>query len=174
MAANGSTIAAGVRDVHAGASQIAGAIISGTENERVYKLNQAELRRSQAIEWSNYASELRVGAFQAGAARMRGSALLGQQRAAYASAGVDTTSGTALQQQVATGTWAEVDAATAMGNARRAAQGHAAAARRYATEAQVQTEQYQAQQTANTVQGVIGGLNVVNGVAQIVMGAMGG
>ncbi|PZR17531.1 MAG: hypothetical protein DI536_04250 [Archangium gephyra] len=96
--------------------------------------NMDELRRSSALEQANAAFVEQAGATQAGLARMRGSAVQAQQRVAWATAGIDTSTGTPAAVGEASRLWSELDAVTLQNNARRAAMGHRELSRRYDVE----------------------------------------
>ena len=103
-----------------------------TKTREAELANMAELQRSAGLEEQNATAALQRGAMAAGRQRMAGSALLGQQRLAYAMGSVDSTSGTAAQTQRSSAIFNELDAQTLQNNAVREAFGHKESARRYA------------------------------------------
>lgn len=94
------------------------------ENRRRIEVAIAAERKARVL-------TLQRGAEQAGAARTRGTQLLGAQRVAIASNNLDASSGTAADLQASSAIFAEMDAATAQNNARAAALGHDAVLQRY-------------------------------------------
>lgn len=106
--------------------------------------NMDELARSSALEQANAAFAEQTGAMQAGLARQRGSAVEAQQRVAWASAGIDTSTGTPAAVGEGSRLWAELDAQTLQNNARRVAMGHRETSRRYEAERNRLVERWQA------------------------------
>ena len=86
------------------------------------------------------ADALQLGAYQAGLARMRGSQVIGAQRAGYASSGIDENTGTAAQEQAQTRMMSELDAQMAQANARRESWGYQAQSKEAGLQAQVDKE----------------------------------
>jgi hypothetical protein len=86
---------------------------------------QAEAGRVNAnLARQNAADELNRGAAEAGAIQMRGSQVVGAQRAAMAGNGIDTSVGSAAGLEGSTRTMAELDSMTRLNNAARRAWGY--------------------------------------------------
>lgn len=111
-------------------------IVANLEESRVERLNLQELERSAALEDANATAVLRRGSLESGLLQSRGSVLAGAQRVAFASAGVDASTGTAADVMDASSIWSDFDASVARNDARRAAMGHKEVARRYRVEQQ--------------------------------------
>ncbi len=102
-----------------------GQLIAETEADNAASAIQSrEWNRAMRSEQAQAVDALARGGNAAGAARMRASRVLGQQRLAYAGSGIDATSGTAAQTADSTRIYGELDAATARNNAYREALGH--------------------------------------------------
>lgn len=110
--------------------------------------NMVELTRSSRHEEANAVATLQRGAAAVGTKRSEGSALLGQQRIAYAMGNIDSTSGTAAQTQRSSQVFNELDATTLQNNAVREAFGHQESARRYAAAAKKINDYYNAPDSA--------------------------
>lgn len=93
----------------------------------------AEARRGQE---GRATDALNLGAMEAGRIRQKGSDIAAQQAVAFASNNLDASSGTPAALVDASRMYAELDASTAMNNARRVALGHKEAAREYEREGQ--------------------------------------
>lgn len=115
-------------------SSILGAILKGGQiaaeteaDNAAMAIQSREWERAMRSEKAQAVDVLTRGATAAGQSRMRTTTTLGQQRLAYASGGIDSSSGTAAQTADSTRIYGELDAATTMNNARREALGHATA-----------------------------------------------
>lgn len=127
MSGNGASAAGDVLSLFTG---LFGKVSAFEENKRVGLLQMSEAARAASIADRNAALEREQGSMAAGWARIKGTRAAQQQRVAFASAGIDTNSGTAMQLQESTAAMAELDAVTIRNNARRAAFGHEEVARR--------------------------------------------
>ncbi len=112
--------------VLAGAGIATGLAGSGISAYGQYEQSQAEgraldanARRTQAAA----ADALRRGANEAGQARIEGTKVIGEQKAAIAAAGVDVSSGSAVDLMAETRRTSELDAKTIQNNAAREAWG---------------------------------------------------
>lgn len=106
---------------------------------------------------------LQRGSMAAAQLRMRGNQLAGQQKAAYAASGVDSSSGSAADTLASTRAMAELDAQTAKNNAAREALGYKQRAFQYGlqgvldekrTENEISTSQIKA--VSSGVQSILG------------------
>ena len=101
------------------------------EEKRAQLDNMMEYGRSASMEKANAVSTRVSGGAAAGRRRMEGSALLGQQKLAYAMGGIDSSSGTAAQTIKSSELFSDLDAITLQNNAIRSAMGHEESARKY-------------------------------------------
>lgn len=98
--------------------------IESEADAKASDLQAREYERAMRTIQAQRVDALTRGAGEAGQIRMAGSALEGKQRLAYAASGIDATSGTAAQTIESSAVFSELDAATAVNNARREALGH--------------------------------------------------
>ncbi len=122
-------IAAGSAVVGTGAMVAGGVVQANAQSEAASQTEkQALLAEQQAIDNQKLANRsaadvLRIGGVEAGRVRTQASQVVGEQRAAYASSGVDVDSGTAMDVQIAARMIGELDANTIRNNAAREAWG---------------------------------------------------
>lgn len=114
---------------------IAGAAEARAEKE-ANDFNYRRLYDAKKYSEGQATDELNRGAMDAGLIRQKGSAIEAQQAVAFASNGIDASTGTPASIMDASRMYAELDASTTMNNARRAALGHKQAAKDYEREAQ--------------------------------------
>jgi len=115
-----------------------------SEERQTLLHNKAEYQRAAGMEADNATVAMQQGTLLGGRARMEGTRMLSQQRVAYATSGVDASTGTAGQVARATRMWSELDARVLENNAMRAALGHKEMSRRYGAEADRLRGQYNA------------------------------
>ena len=102
-------------------------------------------------------SVLQRGSWEANQANMRGDQVVGQERAGYGASGVDANSGSAAQMQAQSRALSGLDAKQAMLNASQQAWGYQVTANQYGTQAGVDKQLGQDQQTATWL-GAAGGV----------------
>ncbi|MFT3708040.1 MAG: hypothetical protein QM817_10325 [Archangium sp.] len=133
---------------------------------------------NKAVASAQGADALRRGAVEAGAIRMAGTQLEGQQRLAYAVGNVDASSGTAAQTIDSSRLYSELDAQTSSNNAVRAAMGfkEAASVRDDALAFQAREEMrgYRGRGAKRAAANFGAGTAVVGSVFDMATGGMGG
>lgn len=98
--------------------------LEGDADKQALQDNLVALSRARLLSQLQERDAQNAGAAAAGRIRMGASQLAGQQRLAFAVGNIDSTSGTAANVMASSRLFAELDAETAVNNARREALGH--------------------------------------------------
>lgn len=166
MGAAAPFIAAGAALVGAGAAVYGG--ISGASAQREAAGKQQDAANAQAtIADMSAIDALSRGRTEAGRIREAGSRLISQQRTAYAGAGVDVGSGTAVDVVTGTRVLTELDALTVQNSAARAAWGFQEEAHNLRRHGAYARQAGEAQAAGTLLTGIAGGVQGVGTAASI-------
>lgn len=116
---------------------VAGIQEGGADSDALH-FNRRRLFEARQQQEGLAADALQRGAVESGRIRQKGSDIAAQQAVAFAANGIDSSSGTPAALGDSSRIFSELDAATAMNNARREALGHKQAARTYERDSQQQ------------------------------------
>jgi len=144
--------------------------LEGDADKQALQDNLVALSRARLLSQLQERDAQNAGAAAAGRIRMGASQLAGQQRLAFAAGNIDSTSGTAANVMASSRLFAELDAETAVNNARREALGHRMAQANIDQRTVDEVRGFQ-QRNNRRVGGVVGaGANVVGEALSFGMG----
>jgi hypothetical protein len=113
----------GVMTLINGAIEMGSLAVEQEADAKAMAAKSREYQRASRAARQQEADALAKGSLESGKARQQGAEVVGEQRNAFASAGLDVNAGTAGQLQRSSEAYSELDAATARNNARREALG---------------------------------------------------
>jgi hypothetical protein len=127
------------------------AAMANDAEHKAFDTNYEQMRRARLGADMNAVDALQQGGIAAGQQRMRGSQVIGAQKAAYAASGVDVSSGTPAEQQASTALTAELNAQNAENNAVRQALGYRRTADQYGLQMKAASDKLNADDYANGI-----------------------